>query len=432
VRRSAPRPGRLAAARRVALAAVAGALVAAGALAMAILVFGELGETQGDILATTFLLAGFSLLALPGATLADQGRLVPLAAASIALDAAGFALATAAVWLGDPSEALGKTIGTVVAAAVAASQTAALAAWRGGRGSLGRGLFVASTAVAAGLAAWLAVVLWAELDADAVFRAFAAGVVLDALLVALQPVTALRRRADPHPAGGRAAPDHVAELVRSNGADAAAIARRLTDACAQLDDLEAVLHDARARVVEQRITLDELRAALASVPSSQTEGGAVAVPALARLLSEANVPYEVLPHERTMRAADEAAALELTREEVAKTVVLLTPDKRVRAVIPASERLDLAKAGAALGDGVGVRLASERRLSIDYPMFELGAVPPLGGPPADRILVDRRVAERESVVFESGTHDESIRIRTADLLRLTRADVADVCRAVGR
>jgi Ala-tRNA(Pro) deacylase len=226
--------------------------------------------------------------------------------------------------------------------------------------------------------------------------------VLDVLLVALQPVTALRRRAD-----GRAA----------------------TDARAELDAVEALLRDARACIAEQRITIDELRAALAAASSSLTEGGAMTVPALARLLTEAEVPYEVLPHGRTMRAADEAAVLRLPAEEVAKTVVLLTPDKRVRVVIPASERLDLDKARAALGDGTGVSLASEQRLSIDYPMFELGAVPPLGGPSGDRILVDRRVAERGSVVFEAGSHDESIRIGTGDLLRLSRADVVDVCDA---
>jgi prolyl-tRNA editing enzyme YbaK/EbsC (Cys-tRNA(Pro) deacylase) len=60
-------------------------------------------------------------------------------------------------------------------------------------------------------------------------------------------------------------------------------------------------------------------------------------------------------------------------------------------------------------------------------MFELGAVPPVGGPAGDRILVDRRLAARESVVFEFGAHDESIRLRTTDLLRLTHADVVDLC-----
>jgi prolyl-tRNA editing enzyme YbaK/EbsC (Cys-tRNA(Pro) deacylase) len=41
-------------------------------------------------------------------------------------------------------------------------------------------------------------------------------------------------------------------------------------------------------------------------------------------------------------------------------------------------------------------------------------------------VVDSRLAARESVVLEAGSHDESIRIARADLVRLTDARVADV------
>jgi hypothetical protein len=150
------------------------------------------------------------------------------------------------------------------------------------------------------------------------------------------------------------------ELVGSIRNDAAVIAGELADAASVLDTLEGLLGDARGRLAEQRITLDELRAAV----SSPTQGGTMTVPALARLLSEAEVAYELLPHARTMRAADEAAVLHLAPADVAKTVVLVTADKRVRAVIPASRRLDLEKVRAALGHGAAV-LASEQRLSID-------------------------------------------------------------------
>jgi prolyl-tRNA editing enzyme YbaK/EbsC (Cys-tRNA(Pro) deacylase) len=44
------------------------------------------------------------------------------------------------------------------------------------------------------------------------------------------------------------------------------------------------------------------------------------------------------------------------------------------------------------------------------------------------VLVDTRLAERDSVVIEAGSHDESVRIKTADLVRLTEAQVADICR----
>ena len=70
-------------------------------------------------------------------------------------------------------------------------------------------------------------------------------------------------------------------------------------------------------------------------------------------------------------------------------------------------------------------LASEEDLVGAYPEFELGAVPPVGGT-YDRVLVDERVFDSRFVLFDAGTHDESIRLRTGDLLSLAEAEVADL------
>jgi hypothetical protein len=53
-------------------------------------------------------------------------------------------------------------------------------------------------------------------------------------------------------------------------------------------------------------------------------------------------------HPRTTTAAAEAHVLGLEPRDVAKTVVLSTPDGFLRAVLPASERLDLGKVRALL------------------------------------------------------------------------------------
>ena len=56
------------------LFAVAVLVSAAAALAIAILLFGHFGQTEGRILATTAILAGYGLLTLPAAMLRDQHR----------------------------------------------------------------------------------------------------------------------------------------------------------------------------------------------------------------------------------------------------------------------------------------------------------------------------------------------------------------------
>jgi Ala-tRNA(Pro) deacylase len=150
---------------------------------------------------------------------------------------------------------------------------------------------------------------------------------------------------------------------------------------------------------------------------------------LTSALEEAGVDYDVLEHEHTERAADEAAALGVAPEEVAKTLVLATPSGTVRAVLSASERLDLGKVADLLeAPHKQVHLATEDDMKRDYPDFELGAVPPLGGRGGDQVIVDTRVAARDSVVLEAGSHERSVRLKTVDLVRLTAAQVADIAK----
>jgi hypothetical protein len=181
--------------RRLLLTAVAAVLTVAALLAIGILLFGRFGETEGRILGTTLVLAAFGLLAVPAAILLDQGRLPWLAALLLGLAAAGFGLATAGIWIGELPAAFGKLTATAVAFGLATSQTTALAARRREREarSVDR-LFTASTVLAFVLAAFGSAAAWAEVDSQLFFRLFGAGVVLDVLLVALQPLLAVLRR----------------------------------------------------------------------------------------------------------------------------------------------------------------------------------------------------------------------------------------------
>lgn len=176
--------------KRLLLLAVAALLSASALLAVGILLFGHFGETEGRILGTTALLAGYGLLALPAAILLDQGRLRTLAIAVVAQAAAAVSLSLWAVWSGGGGEALGKTIGTVTFFLVAAAQTAALAARRRGRDPRWvRVLFPCSVGLAGVAAAAATGAVWTNAGAD-YGRVVGAVVVLDLLAVALQPILA--------------------------------------------------------------------------------------------------------------------------------------------------------------------------------------------------------------------------------------------------
>jgi Ala-tRNA(Pro) deacylase len=143
-------------------------------------------------------------------------------------------------------------------------------------------------------------------------------------------------------------------------------------------------------------------------------------------LERLGIGYELLEHAPTDRAADEAAALGLRSSEIAKTIVVTTGSENLRVLVPASERVDMRKLRDLLEAGKELHLLSEDVLEVEYPEFELGAVPPLGGR-RDEVIVDLRLMGLEDVVFEAGTHDRSARVKAAELVSLAGARVADVC-----
>jgi hypothetical protein len=182
-------PGNVHSGKQGLLLSVAVLLSVSAAVAVGILLFGEFGDTEGRVLATTGLLAAYGLLALPPAMLLDRRRLPALAVVALALALAGVLLAVSAVWNISPSDSHGKALGTVSAFLVASAQTSALALRRRERDrALVRRLFALSCVLAAVAAVMLTVTLWAELDSERYGRVLAAVVVLDLLAVALQPI----------------------------------------------------------------------------------------------------------------------------------------------------------------------------------------------------------------------------------------------------
>lgn len=175
--------------KRVLLLTVAVLLSVSAVLAIAVLLIGRFGSTEGRILGSTALLGGFGLVALPGVVLLDKERARQLALAGVASAALASVLALVAMWSPSSSDTLGRTVGSAVVVAVVFSQVCALTARRtSGDPAAVRRLFAASCATAA-IAAILAVTfIWNNPHGTLAARVLGALVVLDLLLVALQPI----------------------------------------------------------------------------------------------------------------------------------------------------------------------------------------------------------------------------------------------------
>jgi Ala-tRNA(Pro) deacylase len=161
--------------------------------------------------------------------------------------------------------------------------------------------------------------------------------------------------------------------------------------------------------------------------ASATESDAHGIDLVHRYLDENRVAHEVVDHEQTASAAQEAKAAGVAPDHAAKTMVLRDGSQYRLAVIPASHRLDLHKAREVLDASAHLRLASEQEMEADFTSFEVGALPPLGPMlPAPEAL-DMRLLDHKRILCSGGDHRHSVLVDPRDLARLGDATVADVC-----
>lgn len=145
-------------------------------------------------------------------------------------------------------------------------------------------------------------------------------------------------------------------------------------------------------------------------------------------LEGADVGHTVIGHSPTFSACESARVAYQPCEMFAKSVLLWTGAGHALAVLPAAQRLDLAKARAALGGRRGLRLATEGEMAAAFPGFAVGALPPLGrllGVPG---VVDPRLLTYNHVLCAGGDHSHSLWVDPIDLARLNDERVVDVCR----
>lgn len=151
-------------------------------------------------------------------------------------------------------------------------------------------------------------------------------------------------------------------------------------------------------------------------------------PKVSAYLDSTDKRWEPLSHPEALSSIDEARALGIDPDEVAKSLILKGREGYALAVIPGGHRLDMHKVRDATGDKT-IRLASEDDLERDFPEYELGAAPPAPGLLNVHGFVDLTVRSREWIVFAAGTHTDSVRMKTADLLGFsdfTEADLVEV------
>jgi prolyl-tRNA editing enzyme YbaK/EbsC (Cys-tRNA(Pro) deacylase) len=143
----------------------------------------------------------------------------------------------------------------------------------------------------------------------------------------------------------------------------------------------------------------------------------------------AEVRIEEFPDD-TRTALDAANAVGCSLAQIVKSLVLDCDGRPVVALVPGDRRGDPRKVAAAVGAERGKVAGPERVLEVTG--FEAGAVAPFPLPRIDRVLIDPCLLRYDRLWVGAGSHRHLASLPPSELVRLSRAEPANVSDATPR
>ena len=134
-------------------------------------------------------------------------------------------------------------------------------------------------------------------------------------------------------------------------------------------------------------------------------------------LNREAIRYEETHHRPTFTSQKMAQAEHVHGMNVAKPVIVNADGQYYMCVLPACCHISLDAIKSVLDAGF-VRLAAEDELPKLFPGCEIGAEPPFGSLYGMPTILDDRMENDEFIIFQSGTHDEAIKIGMQDYLKI--------------
>jgi Ala-tRNA(Pro) deacylase len=145
---------------------------------------------------------------------------------------------------------------------------------------------------------------------------------------------------------------------------------------------------------------------------------------LKEYLEENKIPYTHCTHRLAYTAQEVAAAQHVPGREMAKTIVLKADGEFVLVILPAMLKIDLRALRGQL-PYKHIELASESDFSVLFPDSEVGAMVPFGNLYHLKVYADKSVAASPQMVFNAGTHVDTIRMAYKDFEKLVQPQTVD-------
>ena len=140
-------------------------------------------------------------------------------------------------------------------------------------------------------------------------------------------------------------------------------------------------------------------------------------PSIRKYMHTHNIPYKTISHPRAYTASQCAQAAHIKGNHFAKSVVVKLDGKFALVAIPANTRLnlDLLKKETR---AKRAEIAKEFEFQNKFTDCEVGAIPLLGELYNMEVYLADSLAHQEWFVFNAGNHDQLLKIKGNDFLKL--------------
>ena len=143
---------------------------------------------------------------------------------------------------------------------------------------------------------------------------------------------------------------------------------------------------------------------------------------LKEYLDSNRVRYTAAKHPVVYTAQEIAAAQHVPGRRLAKCVLVLTDRGPVFAVLAAVYLIHLTKLKGFLR-AKKVSIGREADIKQHFPDVEVGAMSPFGNLYQVPVVVDKELSEAGEIVFNAGSHTDTIKMAYADFARLVKPKV---------
>lgn len=145
-------------------------------------------------------------------------------------------------------------------------------------------------------------------------------------------------------------------------------------------------------------------------------------PKVKKLLDEKHVKYQILQHSLAYTAMEIAGAQHVPGKQLIKSVIVNVDGKYIMCVLPSTYLIHFDKLKKAL-NAKEIFLATEAEVKKLFPDYDIGTEPPFGEKYGLEVFLDRSVSENEDVVFNAGTHTDTIKMKYEDFANLFKVKI---------